>query len=64
MLEHHPLTREDFDDVARDERVRRELPDRVCNTIAGAGLDPDNEHRVLLQLQAHWATAQAPDVKD
>ena len=43
MLEHHQLTREDFDDVARDERVRRELPDRVCNAIAGAGSDPYNE---------------------
>jgi hypothetical protein len=64
MLEHHPLTREDFDDVARDERVRRELPDRVCNAIAGAGSDPYNERRVLLQLQAQWATAQAPVVKD
>lgn len=64
MLEHHPLTREDFDDVALDERVRRELPGRVCNAIAAAGLDPDDERRVLLQLQAYGATAQAPDVKD
>jgi hypothetical protein len=59
-----PLTREDFDNMARDERVRRELPGRVCNAIAAAGLDPDDERRVHLQLQAHGATAQAPDEKD
>jgi hypothetical protein len=25
MLKHHPLSREDFGDLGRDERVRREL---------------------------------------
>jgi len=64
MLEHHPLTREDFGDVARDERVRRELLAKVCNAIAAAGLVPDDERRVLLQLQAHGATVRADGAKD
>jgi hypothetical protein len=59
MLEHHPATRDDFGDVARDERVRRELLGKVCNAIAAARLAPDDERRVLLQLQAHGATAVA-----
>jgi hypothetical protein len=63
MLEHHPLTREDFGDVARDARVRRELLAKVCNAIAAAGLPPDDERRVLLQLQAHGATVRADEAK-
>ena len=61
MLEHHPATREDFGDVARDERVRRELLAKVCNAIAAAHLAPEDERRVLLQLQAHGATVRAED---
>jgi hypothetical protein len=38
MLEHHPLTREDFGDLGRDERVRRELLARVMAAIAAAVL--------------------------
>lgn len=64
MLEHHPATREDFGDVARDERVRRELLARVVAAIAAAGLAPDDEIRVLLQLGAHGATVRADDAKD
>ena len=64
MLEHHPATREDFGDVARDERVRRELLGKVCNAIAAARLAPEDERRVLLQMQAHGATARADDAKD
>ena len=40
MLEHHPLTREDFGDLGRDERVRRELLVRVVAAIAAAALAP------------------------
>jgi len=64
MLEHHPLTREDFGDIARDERVRRELLAKVCNAIAAARLAPDDERRVLLQLQAHGATVRTDEAKD
>jgi hypothetical protein len=64
MLEHHPLTREDYGDVARDERVRRELLGKVCNAIAAAHLAPEDERCVLLQMQAHGATARADDAKD
>ena len=61
MLEHHPLSREVFGDLGRDERVRRELLARVVAAIAAAVLAPEDERRVLLQLQAHGAT---PEVKD
>jgi hypothetical protein len=53
MLEHHPETREDFGDLGRDERVRRELLARVVAAIAAAALAPEDERRVLLHLQAH-----------
>ena len=38
MLEHHPLSREDFGDLGRVERVRRELLVRVVAAIAAAAL--------------------------
>ena len=34
MLEHHSLTREDFGDLGRDERLKRELLARVVAAIA------------------------------
>lgn len=61
LLEHHPATRDDFGDVARDARVRRELLGRVVNAIAASRLAPEDERRVLLQLQAHGATAEVRD---
>jgi hypothetical protein len=61
MLEHHPLTREDFGDLGRDERVRRDLLGRVVSAIAAARLAPEDERRVLLQIQAHGATAEVRD---
>ena len=57
MLEHHPATREDFGDLGRDERVRRGLLALVVAAIAAAALAPEDERRVLLQLQAHGAIA-------
>ena len=58
MLEHHPTTREDFGGLGRDERVRRELLARVVAAIAAAVLAPDDERRVLLQMQAHAVTVK------
>lgn len=58
MLEHHPATREVFGALGRDERVRRELLARVVAAIAAAALAPEDERRVLLQLQAHAATVK------
>ena len=43
MLEHHPLTREDFGDLGRDERVRRELLACVVAAIAAAALAPPRD---------------------
>ncbi len=37
--------------------IRRELLARVVAAIAAAALAPEDERRVLLQLQAHGATA-------
>jgi hypothetical protein len=53
LLEHHPLSREQYGDLGRDERVRRELLVRVVAAIAAAALAQEDERRVLLQLQAH-----------
>lgn len=61
MLSHHPATRAEFGDVARDERVRRELLGRVVNAIAAARLAPEDERRVLLQMQANGASAEVKD---
>jgi hypothetical protein len=61
LLEHHPLSREQYGDLGRDERVRRELLGKVCNAIAAARLAPEDERRVLLQMQAHGATTEAKD---
>jgi hypothetical protein len=37
---------------------------RVVNAIAAARLAPEDERRVLLQMQAHGATARADEAKD
>ena len=59
VLEHHPAFREDFGDVAHDQRIRRELMARVCRAIAATGLPPELERAVLLQLVAHGCPGNA-----
>ena len=53
LLQHLPQHRELYGDQAHDERVRRELLARVMSAIAAAGFVPDDERRLLLQMQAH-----------
>jgi hypothetical protein len=53
LLLHHPAHREQFGDLARDRRIRRDFLARVIAAIAAAELHPDDERRVLLQMQAH-----------
>jgi uncharacterized membrane protein YebE (DUF533 family) len=55
LLQHCPQHREQFGDLAHDQRLKRELLARVVAAIAAAGLVPDDERRVLLQLTAHGA---------
>ena len=52
------MAREQFGDQAHCERVRRELLARVVAAIAAATLAPEDERRVLLQLQAHAVTVK------
>ena len=53
LLEHLPQHREQFGDQAHDQRIRRDFLARVIAAIAAAELHPDDERRVLLQMQAH-----------
>jgi len=53
LLEHLPEHREQFGDLARDQRIRRQFLAGVIAAIAAASLHPDDERRVLLQMQAH-----------
>jgi len=53
LLSHHPAHRERFGDQAHDQRIRRQFLAGVIAAIAAAELHPDDERRVLLQMQAH-----------
>jgi hypothetical protein len=53
LLSHSPATREQYGDLGHDRRLRRELLARVIAAIAAAALVPDDERRVLLQMEAH-----------
>jgi hypothetical protein len=52
FLTHHPFFRDDFSDAAADRRVERKTIATVMDALASAGLNPDDERRVLLQIQA------------
>jgi hypothetical protein len=52
FLTHHPFFRDDFSDAAADRRVERKTVATVMDALASAGLNPDDERRVLLQIQA------------
>ena len=58
LLEHLPQHRELYGDLAHDQRLKRELLARVVAAIAAAALAPEDEQRVLLQLQAHAVTVK------
>jgi len=53
LLEHLPQHRELYGDLAHDERVQRQLMAQVMTAIAAAGFAPDDERRLLLQMQAN-----------
>ena len=53
LLQHLPQHRELYGDLAHDQRIRRQLIAQAVAAIAAAALSPDDERRVLLQMQAH-----------
>ena len=53
LLEHLPQHRELYGDLAHDQRIRRQFLAGVIGAIAASELHPDDERRVLLQMQAH-----------
>ena len=52
LLTHHPRLRDHFSDAAAERRTERKTVATVVDAIAAAGLAPDDERRVLLQIQA------------
>lgn len=52
FLTHHPFFRDDFSDAAAERRTERKTVATVVDALAAAGLAPDDERRVLLQIQA------------
>jgi hypothetical protein len=58
LLTHHPITRDQFSDAAAERRVERRTMSAVVDAIAAAGLPPEQERTVLLQLQARGLAAR------
>jgi len=52
LLTHHPRLRDFFSDAAAERRTERKTVATVVDAIAAAGLAPDDERRLLLQIQA------------
>lgn len=52
FLTHHPFFRDEFSDAAADRRVERQTIAAVIEAIAAAGLTPEQERAVLLQIDA------------
>lgn len=60
FLTHHPFFRDDFSDAAADRRVEKRTVASVIDAIAAAGLPPDQERAVLLQIQARGLAGDQP----
>ncbi len=52
LLTHHPRLRDHFSDAAIDRRIEKRTVASIIDAIAAAGLPPDQERAVLLQIQA------------
>lgn len=52
LLTHHPATRDHFSDAAAERRTERRTIATVMEAVAATGLTPDQEHTLLLQMQA------------
>ena len=53
LLTHSPATREHFSDAGYERRAVREACAVMVKAITATGLKPDDQMRLLLQLQAH-----------
>ncbi len=51
-LTHHPATRETWSDAAAERKTERRTVATVLEAVAASGLTPDQEHTLLLQMQA------------
>lgn len=52
LLTHHPRLRDHFSDAAADRRTERKTVATVLEAVAAAGLPPELERTLLLQMQA------------
>ena len=59
LLTHHPRLRDFFSDAAAERRTERKTVATVVDAIVAAGLAPDDERRVLLQINARGLGTQA-----
>lgn len=64
FLTHHPFFRDDFSDAAAERRVEKRTVSEVLEAIAAAGLSPDDERKVLLQIQARGIGAPAVEAEE
>lgn len=60
LLTHSPATREHFSDAGYERRAIRQALATVIKAITAAGLTPDDQMRLLLQLEAHGLSGAAP----
>ena len=59
-LTHHPTTRDDWSDAAAERRTERRTMATVLEAVAAAGLTPEQEQALLLQMQARGLGAEKP----
>ncbi len=52
LLTHHPATRDHFSDAAAERKTERRTVATVLEAVAATGLTPDQEHTLMLQMQA------------
>lgn len=60
LLTHSPATREHFSDAGYERRAERQTLAVVIKAITAAGLTPDDQMRLLLQLEAHGLSGAVP----
>jgi transposase-like protein len=52
LLTHHPRLRDHFSDAAAERKTERRTVATVLEAVAATGLTPDQEHTLMLQMQA------------
>jgi transposase len=64
LLTHHPRLRDHFSDAAAERRTERKTIATVVDAIAAAGLTPEDESRVLLQINARGLVTPEGELGD